>query len=231
MYAGAGLMVILLAVFTWMHYRGGKAAMIPSHYVFGIDFSGYQGRVDWNGIDGSKHPIEYVIVRSTMGADGLDSQFRRNWEQAGLHGYIRGAYHYYRPYENSGKQFSNYATVVVLEPGDLPPILDIEQLSPYGQDNLRRGVLNWLKLAEEHYGVSPILYTGRHYYRRHLKGHVEGYPLWIASYSPKWKLRRIDWTFHQFSDRVRVSGIGDRVDGNDFNGTLEELKALCIKDE
>jgi GH25 family lysozyme M1 (1,4-beta-N-acetylmuramidase) len=164
-----------------------------------------------------------------MGEDGKDKRYRRNWTKAKEKGYLRGAYHYYRPHENSTLQFNNFAQSVKLEKGDFPPVLDIEIESRHGTENLRRGVLNWLKLAEEKYKVKPILYTGRSFYYSYLKGHVEDYPLWIASYSGKHKLRGINWTMHQFTEEVKVKGIPEMVDGNDFNGTLEELKEFGIK--
>jgi len=164
-----------------------------------------------------------------MGSDSKDSQFDRNWKNARQKNYIRGAYHYYRPYENSARQFRNYSKHVNLKEGDFLPILDIEKPSPYGPENLRKGVLNWLKLAEEHYNVKPVIYTGKKFYNEYLKGHVDGYPLWIASYSRRSSLRGIDWTIHQFSDKVKITGIRGYVDGNNFNGDLTDLQGMCIK--
>ncbi len=93
---------------------------------------------------------------------------------------------------------------------------------------MRKGVRNWLSLAGEHYKIKPILYTGRDFYDQYLKGHVEGYPLWIAAYSGKKRIEDIDWAFHQFSDKVRVKGIQNSVDGNDYIGEVSDLKALCF---
>lgn len=198
-------------------------------YTFGIDISHYQEKVDWDKLVTSDHPIRFVFIRSTMGSDSRDSQFERNWKNAREKEYIRGAYHYYRPYENSTKQFRNYSKHVKLKKGDFVPILDIEKPSPYGAANLRKGVLNWLKLAEEHYKVKPVIYTGKKFYNDYLKGHVDDYPLWIASYSKRSSLRGIDWTIHQFSDRVKVTGIKGNVDGNNFKGDLSDLEEMCIK--
>ena len=196
---------------------------------FGIDISHYQGHVNWSKVAKSDHEIQFVIMRSTMGDDKKDTQFDRNWKEAGENGFIRGAYHYYRPHENSTRQFKNYSKHVKLVTGDFPPVLDIEQSSPYGAENLRKGVLNWLKLAEEHYNVKPVIYTGKTFYNENLKGHVDGYPLWIASYSRGSSLRGIDWTIHQFSKEVKVTGIREYVDGNNFKGGVNDLKGMCIK--
>lgn len=208
--------------------RSENLSISNSEYVFGIDVSHYQKRIDWKKMRTSHHPIEYVFIRATMGIDGKDYYFDRNWSKAKTHNYIRGAYHYYRPNENSTQQFENYSSSVDLIAGDFIPILDIERQSEFGKDNLRRGVLNWLKLAEEEYGVKPMIYTGLTFYQYNLKGYVDDYPLWIAAYSGKHRLRGVDWTFHQFTEKVYVKGVQMTVDGNDFKGELEDLHEFCI---
>ena len=201
-----------------------------SKYIFGIDISHYQGNINWNKLQKSHHPIKYIFIRSTMGDDGVDSRFKRNWKNAKKYGYIRGAYHYYRPNENSTKQFNNFSKNTVLEKGDFIPILDVEEPSKFGKKNLQAGVLNWLKLAEAKYGVKPMIYSGRTFYENQLKGVIDkSYPIWIASYSGKRKVKHINWKFHQFTERVKVKGIRGRVDGNDFQGSFSDLGKMCIE--
>jgi GH25 family lysozyme M1 (1,4-beta-N-acetylmuramidase) len=197
-----------------------------SAYVFGLDVSHYQGHINWGHVKKSKHPIKYVFIRSTMGSYAKDKKYKRNWKKAKKHNLIRGAYHYYRPDENSTKQFANFKSVVKLSKGDFPPVLDIEVDSNKGRDYLRKGVKNWLKLAEKHYGVKPIIYTSSNFYKYVLKGHVDGYTLWIADYNGK--PRGVSWDFHQFTDRVRVKGIPHYVDGNNYKGSFRSLQALCM---
>lgn len=196
-------------------------------YVFGIDVSHYQGKINWPEVKQSKHPIKFVFVRATMGKDGKDKRFEENFVAAKKYGYIRGAYHYYRPSENSTQQFANFKQTFKFQKGDFYPVLDIEDYSKYGNDNLRKGVKNWLTLTEQTYGVKPIIYTGLDFYKRVIKGHFKGYPLWIAAYhGTKSRLKGINWDFHQFTDRVRIKGIYTPVDGNDFKGSISEIKKL-----
>ena len=212
------------------HYKNANQENLhlsKSDYAFGIDLSHYNGILDWDDINNSKHPIKYIIFRASMGKDGTDKHFKKNWENAKKHHFIRGAYHYYRPSESSSLQFENFASKVELSHGDVFPVLDIEEQSPYGAANLRVGLLNWLKLAEEKYGVKPIIYTGLSYYNDFLKGYVDDYPLWIASYSNYRKLKVIDWKFHQFTEKMVINGIETNVDGNYFNGSLEDLLKVC----
>lgn len=212
-----------------INFRNENTSLSSSKYVFGIDVSMYQGKINWNEVRTSKHPIEFVFIRSTMGVDGKDSWFNRNWNLSKRHDFIRGAYHYYRPNENSTKQFENFKSVVKLADGDFIPILDIEKESIFGRDKLRKGVLNWLKLAEKEYGVKPMIYTGLNFYQHVLKGFVDDYPLWIAAYSGKHRLKNVDWSFHQFTEKVRVKGIKPTVDGNDFKGEINELRKMLMK--
>ena len=207
--------------------RPENPSISSSKYIFGIDISHYQGKIDWGEMRTSHHPIEYVFIRSTMGVNGKDRHFKRNWKNAKKYNYIRGAYHYYRPNENSAKQFANFKSVVKIEDGDFIPILDIEKESRFGRKKLREGVLNWLKLAEKEYGVKPMIYTGLTFYLHNLKGYVNDYPLWIAAYSGKHRLKKVDWSFHQFTEKVSVKGIRATVDGNDFQGDMNELKKMC----
>lgn len=220
---------ILLTNYTAVEERMENPSISSSQYLFGIDVSHYQGRIDWTEMRTSHHPIEYVFIRSTMGIDGKDLQFEENWENALHNDYIRGAYHYYRPNENSAKQFENYAESVKLIQGDFIPILDIEKESRFGMENLRAGVLNWLQLAEETYGVKPLVYTGLKFYHDNLKGHIDEYPLWIAAYSGKHRVDGVDWQFHQFTEKVIVKGIKTSVDGNDFIGSLEDIETFRMR--
>lgn len=199
-----------------------------SEYTFGIDISHYQGTIDWASVKTTHHPIQFIFVRATMGEDGLDKTFATNYQEAKNYGYLRGAYHYYRPNEDATKQFENFSAAVQLDSGDLRPVLDIEELGDSSLEHLRTGLHTWLALAEEAFGAKPIIYTGRSFYIDYLKGHVDDYPLWIACYSEKHKVNDVEWTFHQFTDKVIVNGIPHKVDGNDFKGTVDSLKTLCL---
>lgn len=227
----AGVLIVLnTKVYKPVYPRTENLEISETPYTFGIDISHYQGLINWDEVRKSHHPIEFVFIRATMGHNGKDAYFDYNWKKAKEKEYVRGAYHFYRPHENSTKQFNNFKKHVSIAPGDLPPVLDVEHYSKFGAENLRTGILNWLRLAEAHYGIKPIVYTGSHFYNQILRGHIEGYPLWIADYSrPHHRLNNIDWKFHQFTERVRIKGIASLVDGNDFRGELFDLYELTWK--
>jgi lysozyme len=109
----------------------------------GFDVSEYQGEIDWTlvkNIEGN-YPLEFVLIRATAGKDREDIQFRKNWLAAKNRKMIRGAYHYYRPNENSLEQAKIFIQTVELQKGDLPPVLDIEKLpKEQSLDSLRKGL-------------------------------------------------------------------------------------------
>lgn len=200
--------------------------------VFGIDVSHYQGKINWDSVQKGRHvfPIHYVFVRSTAGKNGIDTEFKNNWKHAKTGGFIRGAYHYYRPDENSLEQAKFFIKTVKLTKGDMPPVLDIEQM-PDGQsmDSLKAGLKRWLNKVEKHYGVKPIIYSGESFYTDFLQEEFADYNLWIANYSFFEDEIQPEWLFWQFTDKAAITGIEGNVDVNIYNGNLNGLKNLTIQ--
>ena len=200
--------------------------------VIGIDVSEFQGKVDWNDIEilEEKYPVQFVFIRATAGNDRVDAQFKRNWDGAKENKIMRGAYHYYRPNENSIEQANLFIKTVKLQKGDLPPVLDIERL-PKNQplDSLKKGLKRWLTKVEAHYQVRPIIYTGERYYSDFLKEEFSEYLFWIANYNFYREKIEDDWLFWQFTEKASLPGIKHRVDVNIYNGDLEQLQFITVE--
>ncbi|SEA89553.1 lysozyme [Flavobacterium gillisiae] len=198
----------------------------------GLDVSEYQGKINWVDVDTleSKYPVHFVFIRATVGNDRLDKQFDQNWLGAKKNKLIRGAYHYYRPNENSLEQAELFIKTVTLRKGDLPPVLDIEKL-PKNQsvERLKIGLKRWLKRVEEHYKVKPIIYTGESYYDDFLKEEFSDYLFWIANYNFYRENMEEDWLFWQFTEKASVSGVKGSVDVNIYNGDLQQLQFITIE--
>ncbi len=206
---------------------------LNKYSVFGIDVSTYQQTIDWETVL-EKQEIDFVIMRATAGSNNADKQFKRNWKALDDTDIIRGAYHYYRPNENSEKQAKFFIKHTKLEKGDLPPILDIEKYSRVQSvNNLKTGLLNWLKIVENHYGVTPILYSYNNFYVTTLANdeRFDKYPVWIAWYNLTKDPSTVkkDWIFWQFTDKGIIEGIEGPVDVNVFNGKKVELNGLRIR--
>jgi lysozyme len=198
----------------------------------GFDVSEYQSKIDWEQtyhID-EAFELSFVFIRATAGKNKVDARFKENWKASKERQLIRGAYHYYRPNENSLAQAENFIQHVNLEQGDLPPVLDIEKL-PNSQsiDSLKVGLRRWLKKVEKHYKVKPIIYSGESYYTDFLKREFKEYPLWIANYNFWRNHLEKDWLFWQFTEKAQIAGIKGMVDLNVFNGDKNKLQFKCIQ--
>ena len=198
----------------------------------GLDVSEYQGKINWSDVDSleSKYPVNFVFIRATVGNYRLDKLFDKNWRGAKSSNLIRGAYHYYRPNENSLEQAALFIKTVSLKKGDLPPVLDIERL-PENQsvDRLKIGLKRWLIAVEAHYKVKPIIYTGERYYDDFLKEEFSDYLFWIANYNFYRENMQEEWLFWQFTEKANVSGIKGNVDVNIYNGDLQQLKFITVE--
>lgn len=200
-------------------------------YVYGIDISQYQGDINWIDINTiyDQVPIDFVYIRATMGEKAKDKRFLVNWKAAQSRAKLRGAYHYFRPNENSIRQARNFISTVKLRPGDLPPVLDIEERPrKQSMDSLKVGLKRWLDEIEKHYGIQPILYSGDSYFTDFLEKEFSDYVLWIANYNFWVDKPKKHWNFWQFSERGYVRGIKENVDLNMFKGSIEELEELTI---
>ena len=213
-----------IRIYEVLHKHDNKA--------IGFDVSEYQSEIDWEQtyhID-EAFELSFVFIRSTAGKDKIDSKFKENWKAAKERQLIRGAYHYYRPNENSIEQAENFIKTVKLQKGDLPPVLDIEKL-PKSQsiDSLKVGLRRWLNRIEKHYKVKPIIYSGESYYTDFLKEEFSEYPLWIANYNFWRNDLESDWQFWQFTEKAQIEGIKGMVDLNIFNGDKNKLLLKCIR--
>ncbi len=236
-------LIILTAIFSalivsFFYFKNNRSNRIFSentyisktNHLFGIDISHHNGEINWDEVKKSKHPIKYVFIKATEGKKLVDKRFHYNWKNAKENGYLVGAYHFYRPNVSSEIQFNHFSSTVELEKGDLLPVLDVEKESGFGKNNLIKGIRNWINLCESKYGVKPIIYTGRKFYELFLKDEFSDCPLWIASYSNENSIGNIDWDLHQFTEKVIVKGVPEKVDGNNFRGNFLKLKNdYCIK--
>ena len=213
----------------------GYGVCLPCDYeVHGIDISHYQGKVDWKQLqEGSlaQFPVCFVFIKATEGGDLMDDTFVGNFDAARTHGLIRGAYHFFQPATDAGRQADFFIKNVQLQKGDLPPVLDVEVSGKKTPSELKDSVKIWLEKVEAHYRVKPILYTSYKFRQRFLNDSVfDSYPYWIAHYyvdSVKYKGK---WHFWQHTDVGRVPGIKKEVDLNVFNGSFEQLMEMTLKE-
>lgn len=213
---------------------------------YGIDVAKYQKKIDWtklqlyanaNGtVSPSKtkkaryrQPVLFALMKSTEGVTVVDPYFERNFREAKRCGIIRGAYHYLSINSSVEEQVQYFIANTPLEPGDLPPVLDLEIRKSLMENKQTRDKVvamakKWLREVEKYYGVKPIIYTYNNYYINYLRGcGLDDYDYWIARYSTEEPSAR-HWEIWQFTDKGRTPGIAHNVDINRFRGSYAELR-------
>lgn len=208
--------------------------VIPESYsIHGIDVSKYQDMIAWEEVKAMKVKniqLGFSFIKATEGIGNTDPWFKRNWKRSADNNIIRGAYHFFIGSKDGRMQAENFIDKVTLKPGDLPPVLDIEQLNGSTSAEIKKEAKEWLDIVENHYGVKPIIYTNVDFYNRHLGNEFDVYPLWIAHYYQP-QQPRIDrgWVFWQHSDEGKVNGIASKVDFNVFNGDSLAFQNLLLR--
>ena len=229
-----------LLLYQALVYRKAKFTRYPefgiaipeSYSIHGIDVSKYQSMIAWEEVQAmkvKKIQMGFAFIKATEGIGNIDPQFKRNWKKSKEAGVFRGAYHFFIASKDGRMQAENFIDKVDLETGDLPPVLDVEQLNGVSPTQLKKEIKKWLEIAENHYGVKPIIYTNVDFYNRNLGSEFDEYPLWVAHYYQQAQPRiSRGWVFWQHSDVGRVNGIVSKVDFNVFNGDSLEFENILI---
>ena len=200
---------------------------MSSNQLSGIDVSKWQGTVEWKSVQ--EAGIAFAFARATYGTSEVDSCFDANWQAMKDAGIIRGAYHFFLAADDPTQQAEFFIrTVGSLDPGDLPPVVDVESSSGVSS-NLAASVQTWLSVVEQGLGRRPIIYTAPSYWNANLTSGFGDYPLWVAEYgvsSPKAVNGWTNWTFWQYSSTGTDGGVNGSVDLDYFNGTSQALAAF-----
>jgi lysozyme len=95
-------------------------------YIRGIDVAHWEPEIDWHKLRAQE--IRFAFVKATQATDYVDNKFTSHWTGAKQAGILRGAYHFIDPRVDGRRQAEHFLNTVKMEPGDLPPVLDLEDL-------------------------------------------------------------------------------------------------------
>lgn len=206
--------------------------------VYGLDVSYWQGIIQWDQLsllcdeEGrvsdkitepcNQRPAQFVFIRATKYSSIVDSHYQRNYNEAKKLGIPCGAYHFLTDTASAKVQAELFLSHVQLEPGDLPPVLDVE----IDSREIITKAKEWLEIVEKQCGVKAIIYTTMHIYETRIKNdHIlSTRDLWLAK--PRGEMPDVpNCKFWQFTHKGHVLGITDNVvDIDQFNGTLQDLR-------
>lgn len=205
--------------------------------VYGIDVSFWQGNIHWDelslpcdesgivsgNIPAPRHqrPVQFAFIRVSKSDSLVDSLYLKNYTEAKRLGIPCGAYHFLTDTVSGKVQAEQFLAHAKLEPGDLPPVLDMEIDSP----DIVTKAREWLQIVEKKCGVKAIIYTNMHVYNNRIKNcpPLNHHDLWLAK--PRGEMPDVpNCKFWQFTHKGHVWGVIDNVvDINMFNGTKEQL--------
>jgi lysozyme len=228
--------VLLLALSLLLFFEEGYIRFnYPSkekYPVRGIDISHHQTEIDWGILE--RADLDFVFIKATEGGNHKDTKFGEYWRRAGKLGLARGAYHFFTFCKSGSEQAENYVGTVPVEPGLLPPVIDVE----YGgncsarpaKEDLIKEILEFSDIVERKYGSRPLIYATNQSYRDFISGELPGYSIWIRDIyrTPRLPDGR-EWAFWQYTNRGRLWGIKGFVDLNVYNGTREEFSTLLSR--
>jgi len=226
----ASFIIPLLFIALGFHSCHQVTARMEGYDIHGIDVSHYQKAIDWPSVQ--EQGVQFAFMKATEGISYMDSTYCDHWEKTKRMGIKRGAYHYFHPRLSALRQAQNFIYSVDLQVGDLPPVIDVEVTNNASREVIVNRLRSWLQIIEFEYKVRPIIYTNLNFYYEYLSEDFKDYPFWIARYSSETPLLTVgqEWKFWQYGQNGRLDGIKGPVDLNVFNGTLEELEAICVKE-
>ena len=206
--------------------------------VYGVDLSFWQGNIHWDQLSlpcdengnvtgkipapSHQRPVQFAFIRVSKSDSLVDSLYLKNYNEAKRLGIPCGAYHFLTDTVSGKAQAEVFLAHVKLEPGDLPPVLDVEIDSPDIVPTARE----WLEIVEKKCGVKAIIYTNMHVYGNRIKNDhsLSAHDLWLAK--PRGEMPDVpNCKFWQFTHEGHIWGIIDNVvDINMFNGTKKQLE-------
>lgn len=212
--------------------------------VQGIDVSAWQDSnytpqmINW-GKAASKG-AKFCFIRAAY-ISKKDEDFDYNWSNSKRVGILRGAYHYPSYQYDPVSQADFFWSIIKDDTGDLPPVLDLEQVPGTSLPNGNNWLIwtqRYLNELERLCGRKPIFYSNPNIIinvlglGNKINHWLTQYPLWIAHYGVNVPISRPwpYWTFWQYSSTGDGLGYGMESKGLDmdwFNGTEEELRKFA----
>lgn len=225
-------------------FLGERITYYPER-IYGIDISRYQhgkGKtkypIEWKklritslGTYSKKtirgkvdYPVQFIYIKATEGVTIRNEYFKDDYLASRKHGYRTGVYHFFSLKTTGSEQAQNFLQYAIYQPGDLPPVIDIEpsdrQIKEAGGIKVVfKNIRALISAVERKWKVKPILYISQGFVNRHLSEAPDlkrNYDVWIARYG-EYK-PDVNLVFWQLCQDGKVAGIHGPVDLNVYNG-------------
>ena len=233
----AGLVIALTALLS---VSASDAATVRAK---GLDVSSWNGAINWSKVSSAGY--RFAFGKATEGTGYVDKTYTTNRNGSEGAGLVFGAYHFARPTgktlagatASAIKQANHFLAVAGPQPGELPPVLDLEVTGDLSKPRLLAWTLAWLGQIYARTGVEPFVYTSPLFWKGRLgdstAAAVSGTRLWIAHWTssskptvPAQNWSGKGWKFWQWTNCVAVPGVKHCTDGDRMNGTNPAVLAI-----
>ena len=214
----------------------------PSTSVNGIDIASFQhpggAGINWGQVATAE---KFVIVKATESNDYVNGYYAGDVAGARGAGLIAGSYHFLAPSSQTGvsgtAQAQYFLAHASIQPGDLPPMLDVETSSLYNSVLPSVGdVTSWLSTVQSATGMKPIIYIG--YYvigdlgtPSALGDYFINVPNYSScpSYPDSYPIANL--VMWQKTSTASIPGISGHVDADEFYGDMNALLNFAHADQ
>lgn len=192
-----------------------------------INLSHHQGEIDWSKLASSD--ISFAYIKASEGGDFVDPHFKKNWQAAKEAVLIIGAYHFFRVCRPGAIQADNFLATVPSDPGQLPPVIDVEHEGPCNSADIpadiEQQIITMAQRVEVKAGCKPVIYASVIYEANLISAMGRDQSYWVPSlyWPPSFQNR--NWIFWQYTSTGKLNGIKADVDLNVFRGTRRGLAA------
>lgn len=227
--------LLAVVLFAASAFAGSSGAATASTRAKGIDVSNWNGTINWKKVAHAGY--RFAIAKATESTTFDDSTYLANRYGSESAGLAFGAYHFARPSGTSiaavtgsaVAQADHFLEFATPQPGELPPVLDLEETGNLSAPLLEAWTEAWTQEVYARLGVHPLVYSSPAFWQEHLADSTAiaaaGTPLWIAHWTnarkpwiPAQDWNGLGWTFWQWTDCVSVPGIAHCADGDRMNG-------------
>ena len=189
------------------HYAPGETTSL------GVDVSHHSGDVDWVTV--REQGYQFAYVKASEGMDNPDARFAEHWAALKKLGMPRGAYHFYVTEDDPDKQVAFFLSRLGDDPGELPPVVDIELLGKGTTGDMSAPLKRFLAKLAAGTGMTPMIYTRPKFWAEHYEPEFGRYHLWLSEYGvkmPKVPFGWTNWTLWQNVADQAIKGVEKSAD-------------------
>lgn len=225
----------------------------------GIDVSHHNDKLDWKKIQelNLTQNLYFTFIKVSEGLGNPDGKFDANRTGSAGAGLLSGGYHFFLPAEDATKQADIFSDRIgSLQPGELPPVVDIESTVIMKKKKIVRGeqwtkigpakriavIKTFLNRVENRLGAKPIIYTLFSFWKDIITASNSAsnmadfidHPLWLVNLKGNLKIPKpftaATFVQNSFGELApKNASAFEKLDHDFFTGSLRGLLTLSAK--